>query len=402
MAFYHRTNSERKRMQHDYRRQEEEVIGSLCRLDSQPVSPATLLEQEKRIRREIANSNERRRMQSINAGFQSLRALLPHRDGEKLSKAAILQSTADYVYQLEQEKTRLLEQNSQLSRRVLNSHSDSDGSCSDSPLPKRKKREIVDSIDEGIGSASPSRSESDEAKHEIVQLRIQLEHERSLRLLLEEELKNMEAQLFNSGKNPVNRIHIIDYEDTGKSSMNLGHESGLGSPQSQVSSQESNQDFPLRESSSPELSIAEVPEDLSGKNNSMLLPCVGELSISDVSNIPGMLLPSSPMNDVSHLSLELNSNQAPYKVNTSKQNLEAIVEAIRHVEGDHMFRDDPLSPKSEAFDQNKLSVTTEQFEEQSQKSVHSLTHVAFSFQHQIIRNAPLIQSRPGVIVSNLS
>ncbi|EEC17704.1 activator protein, putative [Ixodes scapularis] len=44
------------------------------------------MEQEKRIRREIANSNERRRMQSINAGFQSLRTLLPHHDGEKLSK----------------------------------------------------------------------------------------------------------------------------------------------------------------------------------------------------------------------------------------------------------------------------------------------------------------------------
>ncbi|EFN72590.1 Transcription factor AP-4 [Camponotus floridanus] len=45
------------------------------------------MEQEKRIRREIANSNERRRMQSINAGFQSLRTLLPHHEGEKLSKS---------------------------------------------------------------------------------------------------------------------------------------------------------------------------------------------------------------------------------------------------------------------------------------------------------------------------
>lgn len=41
---------------------------------------------EKRMRREIANSNERRRMQSINAGFQSLRQMLPHHEGEKLSK----------------------------------------------------------------------------------------------------------------------------------------------------------------------------------------------------------------------------------------------------------------------------------------------------------------------------
>lgn len=44
------------------------------------------MENEKRMRREIANSNERRRMQSINAGFQSLRSLLPHHEGEKLSK----------------------------------------------------------------------------------------------------------------------------------------------------------------------------------------------------------------------------------------------------------------------------------------------------------------------------
>lgn len=44
------------------------------------------MDQEKRLRREIANSNERRRMQSINSGFQSLRNLLPHHEGEKLSK----------------------------------------------------------------------------------------------------------------------------------------------------------------------------------------------------------------------------------------------------------------------------------------------------------------------------
>lgn len=48
------------------------------------------MENEKRMRREIANSNERRRMQSINAGFQSLRLLLPHHEGEKLSKVCFI------------------------------------------------------------------------------------------------------------------------------------------------------------------------------------------------------------------------------------------------------------------------------------------------------------------------
>jgi transcription factor AP-4 len=47
------------------------------------------MEHEKRMRREIANSNERRRMQSINAGFQNLRTLIPHHEGEKLSKVNI-------------------------------------------------------------------------------------------------------------------------------------------------------------------------------------------------------------------------------------------------------------------------------------------------------------------------
>ena len=43
-------------------------------------------ERERKLRREIANSNERRRMQSINSGFQALRLLIPHSEGEKLSK----------------------------------------------------------------------------------------------------------------------------------------------------------------------------------------------------------------------------------------------------------------------------------------------------------------------------
>ncbi|CDW55325.1 HLH domain containing protein [Trichuris trichiura] len=46
------------------------------------------VDQEKRLRREIANSNERRRMQSINAGFQTLRSLLPKK-GEKMSKVSM-------------------------------------------------------------------------------------------------------------------------------------------------------------------------------------------------------------------------------------------------------------------------------------------------------------------------
>lgn len=62
------------------------VFNCFSRVNKDGEPPTITMEQEKRIRREIANSNERRRMQSINNGFQSLRLLLPHHEGEKLSK----------------------------------------------------------------------------------------------------------------------------------------------------------------------------------------------------------------------------------------------------------------------------------------------------------------------------
>ncbi|CAF3858962.1 unnamed protein product [Rotaria sp. Silwood2] len=77
------------------------------------MSPNSQLEHEKRVRREIANSNERRRMQSINTGFQSLKILIPHSCGEKLSKACILQRAADHIKSLENEKLKLQSQNEQ-------------------------------------------------------------------------------------------------------------------------------------------------------------------------------------------------------------------------------------------------------------------------------------------------
>jgi hypothetical protein len=46
-------------------------------------------------------------MQSINAGFQNLKALIPHSSGEKLSKACILQRSADYMQYLSNEKDKI-------------------------------------------------------------------------------------------------------------------------------------------------------------------------------------------------------------------------------------------------------------------------------------------------------
>ncbi|XP_072319414.1 transcription factor AP-4-like isoform X2 [Eucyclogobius newberryi] len=170
-------------LQH-FKKTEKDVIGGLCSLANIPLSPETAQDQERRIRREIANSNERRRMQSINAGFHSLKTLLPHADGEKLSKAAILQQTSDYIYALEQEKTQLLAQNNQLKRFIQEFSGSS---------PKRKRAEEKD---EGIGSPDTlDEDKVDELRREMLELRQQLDKERSARVHLEEQVRTLDGQL---------------------------------------------------------------------------------------------------------------------------------------------------------------------------------------------------------------
>ncbi|XP_036393807.1 transcription factor AP-4-like isoform X1 [Megalops cyprinoides] len=196
-------------LQH-FRKTEKEVIGGLCSLANIPLTPETARDQERRIRREIANSNERRRMQSINAGFQSLKTLIPHSDGEKLSKvrhctpkiphpktliphsdgeklskAAILQQTAEYIFSLEQEKTRLLQQNTQLKRFIQEFSGSS---------PKRRRAEEKD---EGIGSPDILEEEkAEDLRREMIELRQQLDKERSVRMMLEEQVRTLDAHLY--------------------------------------------------------------------------------------------------------------------------------------------------------------------------------------------------------------
>ncbi|XP_077069821.1 transcription factor AP-4 isoform X2 [Siphateles boraxobius] len=163
-----------------------ELCSSFYSLANIPLTPETARDQERRIRREIANSNERRRMQSINAGFQSLKTLIPHSDGEKLSKAAILQQTAEYIFSLEQEKTRLLQQNTQLKRYIQKEFSGSS--------PKRRRAEEKD---EGIGSPDILEEEKvEDLRREMIELRQQLDKERSVRMMLEEQIRSLDAHLY--------------------------------------------------------------------------------------------------------------------------------------------------------------------------------------------------------------
>ncbi|XP_059046273.1 transcription factor AP-4 [Achroia grisella] len=287
----------------DYNLYEEEASDhAFSRSDKQPTTGSKTMEAEKRIRREIANSNERRRMQSINAGFQALRTLLPRHEGEKLSKAAILQQTAEYIYSLEQEKTRLLSQNCQL-KRLLNQHEGGE-----IPLKKRKSEIIThvpsiipDSTDEAAAnSRSPEpvavitvSSVTQKKEADSSELRAQLDRERRLRRLLEDRLQALEIQIYPDAASHDVPRPIMHYEQTNVAEC-------------KVEKDEAETPNPIEQPAAPLLEAAIKAE-----------PRVEVEVLPEASHDPRLYIP-----------------------NTSRQNLETIVEAIRHLEGDHLFREE--------------------------------------------------------------
>lgn len=271
--------------------------------------------QEKRIRREIANSNERRRMQSINAGFSSLRSLLPHHEGEKLSKAAILQQTAEYIYSLEQEKTRLLSQNCQLKRLLGQTQHMVESDETDSgPAPKRR---LIDT-----GQKLLFEDESDE----LVEIQNKYERERRTRMLLEEKVRSLESQVYSGGRKVErftldDRVEIIDGID------------GMG--QTILTTQGGGRKHGM------ETIVLQAGDRL---------PSI--IQVKDGNRVEVEHLPR--LSEFSHegQAVEIASVQDPETGTTrqyiftqmcdttSKQNLETIVEAIRHLEGDHLFSEE--------------------------------------------------------------
>ncbi|XP_011501178.1 PREDICTED: helix-loop-helix protein 11 [Ceratosolen solmsi marchali] len=460
------------------------------------------MEQEKRMRREIANSNERRRMQSINAGFQSLRTLLPHHEGEKLSKvctlnvqkhyftsqpylvaiwnlnipnkAAILQQTAEYIYQLEQQKTQLLSQNLQL-KRLVDQHEGGDV-----PTKKRKGENqgvvvslpvhVSESGDEGLGSMSPeplsvitvsADGHASVASSEVAELKRQLERERVTRAHLEKQMRSMQSQLFPErfreeqliAYQPHEMIehtgNILpeDLEDgiPGLQVVSVVSVPSVGSTQTVETSNadtntpplspqpgceiivsngttvgpddskdaeelllESQPDSPkivgfagvqvftsnLDEQTSPSsfgpggvtyttnLPVGNTTTEFKGSPVNQFIAVSPTRSFSpdqDISQqqrLPSVLeaaMKAEPKVEVERLpspsnSLDDGTPQARlYLANTSRQNLETIVEAIRHLEGDHLFSDEPAQDVP-------LALTNKQSNAESSSSKQRLLH----------------------------
>jgi len=193
MSFYARSAEKRKAYEMD-----ELFDNDDCRFKVEVVDNR---ERERKLRREIANSNERRRMQSINSGFQALRLLIPHSEGEKLSKAAILQQTAEYIFALEQDKTRLLQQNTTLKRilsqcdREGTNNADSKRSPQKKAKTEHEPRAQENTTSEENNNVLHNDDYVEEIQKELIELRCQLERERRLRINVEEKKRQLELDL---------------------------------------------------------------------------------------------------------------------------------------------------------------------------------------------------------------
>lgn len=276
-------------------------------------------------------------------------------------QAAILQQTAEYIYNLEQEKTRLLSQNCQL-KRLVNQHEGGE------LPPKKRKTEVIlptitESSDEGLGSMSPEpvniMSISVVNPNETIsELRRQLDRERNNRLLLEDQVRGLEQQLYQHQQQTQTISYQVDEEELGLPLVAAESLPPVGHTQTVVCSP------PTSRSPSP---IPQTEQRLSS---------VLEAAIKAEPKVEVERLPSpSPHEEPS---------PRIYVSNTSRQNLETIVEAIRHLEGDHLFaeenqtQDAPLALTTRVSD-NLLKVEMNHF-----LDFHSVQ------QQQ--------QSRPGVIV----
>ncbi|XP_029293802.1 transcription factor AP-4 isoform X2 [Cottoperca gobio] len=253
-----------------------------------PLTPETARDQERRIRREIANSNERRRMQSINSGFQSLKTLIPHSDGEKLSKAAILQQTAEYIFTLEQEKTRLLQQNSQL-KRIIQELSGSS--------PKRRRAEEKD---EGIGSPDILEEEkTEDLRREMIELRQQLEKERSVRMMLEDQMRSLDAELYPEKLKAITQ-QVQEHQTQTQSLVHL---------------QQHKLERDLTPAHSPQVSDPSTPPAPT-HHATVIVPA-----------------PAQPPQPHHVTVVTMGQTSVINTVSTSRQNLDTIVQAIQHIEG---------------------------------------------------------------------
>lgn len=139
-------------------------------------------------------------MQSINAGFQMLKNLIRPQDGEKLSKASVLQQAVERIRRLEMERAFLLAENKRLEHLVCCSRVSSTGYDDDAPTTKHKKTD-TESSDEGVSMMAVEEPPAvDNLQRQLVELHQRLECERQTRSLLEQQQLRLVADRYASSR----------------------------------------------------------------------------------------------------------------------------------------------------------------------------------------------------------
>lgn len=325
-------------------------------------------------------------------------------------QASILQQTAEYIYSLEQEKTRLLSQNCHL-KRLLDQHEGGAGSqeINQITLPKKRKIEggivvqaISDSSDEGLGNMSPehvpvsfvtvvsSKNPSQQGHTTIqvtakdfIEMKQQLEVERKQRQRLEDQLRQLECQLYPDRtvhyqeviehtdglregeemtiiEQPVNKISLsqlksLHHGDMENVLLSLESIPSVGQTQVVVCSPVGE----LVEENSRPISPSDLVQTDEIKQEKIIITTEKRSHLPQarvVSSILEAAIKAEPKVEVERIDAPAtivieeasagksrHGSPAPqsrmYVTNTSRQNLETIVEAIRHLEGDHLFEE---------------------------------------------------------------
>ncbi|XP_019852682.1 PREDICTED: uncharacterized protein LOC100635737 isoform X2 [Amphimedon queenslandica] len=172
---------------------------------------------DKKLRRQIANSNERRRMQSINSGFHTLRMLMPHLQGEKLSKASVLQHAAEHIFRLNQDRDRLIQQNTTM-RMMLTKYWTNDSKGGDGKMTEGGKVSKATSpitVDEEKATAKEL-EQIFTAEHELQMIKEELQRERTLRIQAETKNRLLQERM-GSGEDSEEGSDVEFYSSRKKS-----------------------------------------------------------------------------------------------------------------------------------------------------------------------------------------
>lgn len=260
-------------------------------------------------------------------------------------KAAILQQTAEYIYQLEQEKTRLLSQNSQLKRLYSLSQqglSSPNADETDSPRLK-KKRPNLESTSELL------KSEESEPTS-VADISLQLLNEQRLRMRLEERLKTLEQQLQQASKptavtqttvtlptQPL-KMEVVQPATEATVTASIQDKKPLPQPPPTTQILLADKNGIRVEKVEKKVEVVTTPAPAVAPTAVQVAPVTVQPKVEELKSAApsngkrSFIVSTSAPTPNAPSAVPSGSNPA-----ANRHNLDSIVEAIRHLEGDHCF-----------------------------------------------------------------